>query len=133
MAVEILSVSLDEATIAKLANEIAERILRANHSVTLSNPPSSQNPQPAERSGFQGEARAPQNSDDGWSQPQVHNATGGNHGAPSTAPQNDQEGPPTCQCGDAMRWVPPGYSERSGKSYKGFWACPRPRGQQCAR
>jgi hypothetical protein len=39
--------------------------------------------------------------------------------------------PPRCRCDSEMKWVPGGYSQAKQKSYAGFWACPRPRGQQC--
>ena len=122
MAVEILTVSLSDESIERIANAIADMLLPATRATTHSNHPSPQNPQGAERSGFRQESRAPQQSDDGWDQPQQRQQ-----------PQDGQEGPPMCNCGDPKRWVPPGYSERSGKSYPGFWACPRPRGQQCGR
>lgn len=38
--------------------------------------------------------------------------------------------PPNCQHGE-KKWVPGGVSKGSGKPYKGFWACPAPKGQQC--
>ena len=126
MSIEILTVSLSDESIQRVAERVAELLngspVHNNRSTTQSNPPSSQNPQGAERSGFQQEARAPQNADP-WDDPQPA----------QNQPQNDQEGPPTCNCGQPKRWVPPGFSQNSGKAYKGFWACPQPRGQQCPR
>lgn len=128
MAVEILTVSLSDESIEAVAKRVAQIMgghitLVSGETVTQSNPPSSQNPQSAERSGFQPEGRAPQNNDP-WEdqQPQQRQPQ-----------QNDQEGPPTCNCGQPKRWVPPGFSQNSGKSYQGFWACPQPRGRQCPR
>lgn len=36
-----------------------------------------------------------------------------------------------CKHGEPAKWVPPGVSKRTGKQYSGFYACPRPKDQQC--
>jgi hypothetical protein len=123
MAVEILTVSLSDESIEKIALRVSS-MLNADRPVTQSNPPSPQNPQSAERSGFQQEAG-------GWGNPapqQTQQAP-----PPQAPPQQGQDGLPTCQCGQPMRWVAPGFSQNSGKAYNGFYACPKPRGQQCPR
>jgi hypothetical protein len=55
-------------------------------------------------------------------------STQGGYGQPtqSTAPvgpQNTQQQGPGCQHG-AMRYVPAGVSQRTGKPYRAFWGCP---------
>lgn len=39
---------------------------------------------------------------------------------------------PECTCGGGpMRLVPAGIAKSTGRPYKGFYACPKPQGQQC--
>ena len=39
---------------------------------------------------------------------------------------------PDCTCGGGpMRLVPAGIAKSTGRPYKGFYACPKPQGQQC--
>lgn len=45
---------------------------------------------------------------------------------PAVTPANA----PTCEHGEAMRYVPAGIS-KAGKPYKGFYACARPRTEAC--
>lgn len=52
--------------------------------------------------------------------------------APAFKPAAPVGGAPDCACGGGpMRYVPAGISSKTGKSYKGFYACPRPQGQAC--
>jgi hypothetical protein len=123
MAIEILTVSLSDESIEAVARRVAE-IVRVDagidqpgvdRMVTQSNPPSSQNLQGAERSGFQ------QNSDPWLDSPD------------SQQRQAQTQGPPDRYCTHGkMRYVPAGVSA-SGRSYGAFYGCPLPRGDanQC--
>lgn len=114
MAVEILTVSLSEDSIELLARAVARHM--GDRATTQSNPPSSQNPQGAERSGFRQESRAPQN-DDPWEDTPQH--------------EQGQEQPRFCAHGE-MTYFPPGYSKTKNKAYGASFRCPQTRGQnQC--
>lgn len=129
MSVEILTVSLSDESIEKLAQRLWE-IGTGNGAVTLSNPPSPQTPQGAEQPGFQQGPPPSQNSaPDPWTQPQAPQQQ---YQQPAQQAQPQQGQVPTCAHGP-KRWVPPGFSQNTGKSYPGFYACPAPRGQQCPR
>lgn len=84
------------------------------HAVQMTTPPP-QGPPDFVPEQYHGQMQAPQQ----WQQ-QAPAAPGGPPG-----PQ------PQCQCNAPMKWVPGGYSQAKQRSYAGFWACPRPRGQQC--
>ena len=130
MSIEILTVSLSDESIDRIVTALHARMQHPQVTITQSNPPSAQNPQSAESPGFQQEA-------DPWQ----------NGGVPQTAPPQPQpsyqppaqvqpqQAPgttPVCAHGP-KKWVPPGFSQTTQKSYQGFWACPAPRGQQCPR
>ena len=49
-----------------------------------------------------------------------------------TAPSGDSTGH-VCDHGEAMKLIPAGVSRASGKPYRAFYACARPRGEQCEK
>jgi hypothetical protein len=109
MAIEILSVGLEDETIQKLADAVVSRL--GGNSATQSNPPTP-NSQSPQSTGSQNQEEDP------WlSSPQ---------GQQEQAQQNNV---PRCQHGE-MRFVPAGYSKNGGKPYDAFYGCPAPRGQQ---
>lgn len=114
MAVEILTVSLSDESILRLADAVAQRL--GNQATTESNYPS---PEP------QGAPSAPvsQGQPDPWS---------GQQAPPQQqqAPVQQQPaagGPPTCRHG-VMRFVPAGFSQSTGRAYPAFYGCQAARG-----
>lgn len=118
MAVEILTVSLSDESIETLANRIAY-ILNGPSPTTLSNPPSSETTQGAERSGFQP-------NDDPW----LNSPDSQEQQRPAV---EQEQGPPKkfCKHGE-MRFIPAGVSG-NGKKYNAFYGCTLQRGDpdQC--
>lgn len=115
MAIEILSVSLSEESVARIADAVAAQLLPAQRATTHSNPPSAQNPQPAERPGFQQESDPWLDSPDSQQRPAVETGPAEKH----------------CRHGK-MRFVEAGVSA-SGRKYNAFYGCPLERGNpdQC--
>jgi hypothetical protein len=134
VSVEILSVSLSDDSIEKLAQRL-HQLVTSGGSVTQSNPPSSQNPQPAEQAGFQqpadpwaDQAPAPQQQQQ-WPSQQPQQQQYQQQGPPPAV----QQGPPERYCPHGkMRFVPAGTSAQ-GKPYGAFYGCPLERGNpnQC--
>lgn len=120
MAVEILSVSLSDESIERLAQEVLRLMVNSNKAdlATQSNPPSSQTSQGAERSGFQA-------SDDPWL-----NSPDAQEQRPAV---EQEQAPPRkfCKHGE-MRFIPAGVSG-NGKRYNAFYGCSLERGNpdQC--
>jgi hypothetical protein len=143
VSIEILTVSLSDESIQRVAEEIHRRITQ-QPATTVSNPPSPQTPQDAERSGFQqqGDPWLNQNPT-----PPVQQQQAAAHGyvqqqysqqaPPQSQPQQQvpavQQGPPKrfCPHGE-MRFIPAGTTQQ-GKQYSAFYGCPLPRGDvnQC--
>ena len=133
MAVEILTVSLSDESIGRLAMHIAS-LLKAPVPTTDSNPPSPEFPQSAEPSGFSQQPDPWQNrvgtppSQQNYPQqapPQQQYQQG--------SPPAVQQGPPQrfCPHGE-MRFVPAGTNSQ-GKSYNAVYGCTLQRGDpnQC--
>lgn len=121
MSVEILTVSLSDESVEKLAYRTAVLLherMGGNQSTTHSNPPS-QNSHSTQS--------GPNYDDDPWA---GTNATP----PPSQGQQQQQSNAPRCAHGE-MRYVPAGFSQSTGRSYDAFWGCsgPRnlPRDQKC--
>lgn len=114
MPVEILTVGLDDAAIEKIAQRVAQLVGGSQPGYQpVTSAPAVQATQ---------SAQTPQQESDPWldSQPPQQ---------PVSQPQQAQQSGPQCQHG-AMRYVPAGFSQGSGKAYRAFWACPTPRGAQ---
>lgn len=137
MAVEILTVGLDEATMTKLADMVAERL----RSVTPvgSETRRTQTAEVSAESGSGWESEPSQAStpasDSRPAQAADSAPAGGSDSGPAGA--NDLANPqrrPRCGHGD-MRFVKGGFSQRSGKGYPAFWGCSSdkntPREQKC--
>jgi hypothetical protein len=144
VAVEILTVSLSDESIEKVAAAVARML--GNQPVAQSNPPAPET-QRTQSGGFQqgqadpwvGDAPADQGAQPqpNYQQPYV-NAQG-----TQASPYPGQQGPPpnqqngyqqqgqtpTCNHG-AMKYVPAGFSRSTNKAYNAFWGCPAPRGAQ---
>lgn len=118
MSVEILSVSLDDETIEKLADAVSARmsgqvgVYQENVAATASRPPE-------------------QPQDDPWA---GTNAQAAPQAQTQQQPAQAQRGPtvPSCIHGE-MRYVPGGFSRSNNKPYAAFYGCPTPRGtpNQC--
>jgi hypothetical protein len=137
VSIEILTVSLSDESIQRVAEEIHRRITQ-QPATTSSNPPSPQTPQDAERPGFQQQG-------DPWlnqnptppAQQQQYQPTPSSQTQPQYQPPQQppavQQGPPKrfCPHGE-MRFVPAGTTQQ-GKQYNAFYGCPLPRGDvnQC--
>lgn len=136
MAVEILSVSLSDESVEKVAQRVAQ--LLGNQPGTLSNPPSSETHRTRSEGVSEGQAdpwtgAAP--ADNGnWPQggpPASGNVPHQNYQQAQPPPQQQNQGPPEPSCvHGTMRYVPAGFSKSSGKAYQAFYGCPAPRGQE---
>ena len=117
MSVEILSVSLDDETIEKLATAVASRLGGSG-----TNNPETGTPDPSPPA-------EPQ--DDPWA---GTNAQAAPQAQTQQQPAQAQRGPtvPSCIHGE-MRYVPGGFSRSNNKPYAAFYGCPTPRGtpNQC--
>ena len=141
MAIEILTVSLSDESIQRVADLVTGKVLsimQGGLATTDGNPPSPQTPQDAERQGFQ-----PQG--DPWlnqnptppAQQQQYQPTPSSQQQPQYQPPQQppavQQGPPKrfCPHGE-MRFVPAGTTQQ-GKQYNAFYGCPLQRGDvnQC--
>lgn len=140
MSVEILSVSLSDESVERLAQRVAQLV--GGQPATHSNPPSSQNPQDAAGPASGG-------NDDPWqNQPPAQNQQQGQYmgqqGQWQQQPVQQQSPPPqqqtqqynvqgpTCAHG-AMRYVPSGVIKsgpRQGQTFPAFYGCPLPKGAQ---
>lgn len=133
MSVEILSVSLSDESIERIAQRVAQ--LTGGVPVTQSNPPSPQTTQPAESPGFQPQGQDPWDSATPANQWQPHaqpqqQAPQQQYQAPPQQAYQQQGQAPVCAHGP-MRFVQAGVSG-SGKPYGAFWGCSAPRGPgQC--
>lgn len=141
MAVEILSVSLSDESIEKIANRVAMLLTASegNYPGTQSNHPSSETHRTQSGGVSQGQADpwtgAPPADTGQW--PQQGQAV---PSSPQSGYQGQQQGPPPQQENQApqaprclhgeMRYVPAGFSKSSGKAYQAFYGCPAPRGQE---
>lgn len=143
MAVEILSVSLSDDSLEKLAQRVAQ--LLGNQPSTQSNPPSPETHRTRSDGVSEGRpdpwvGNAP--ADNGqWpqgGQQQGQQANGPQGGYQGQQQQGYQQGPPPqrenqapqapqCMHGE-MRFVPAGFSQSSKKAYNAFYGCPAPRG-----
>lgn len=114
MSVEILSVSLDDETIEKLSQRVAQLV---------GAPATGLRPEPQEA--------APPPQDDPWA---GTNAQAAPQAQTQQQPAQAQRGPtvPSCIHGE-MRYVPGGFSRSNNKPYAAFYGCPTPRGtpNQC--
>jgi hypothetical protein len=156
VAVEILTVSLSDESIEKVAAAVARML--GNQPVAQSNPPAPET-QRTQSGGFQQGQADPWVGDapaDTGQWPQGGPQASGNiphqgqqFGPPPTPttsqgvtaypqqgpPPNQQNGyqqqgqTPTCNHG-AMKYVPAGFSRSTNKAYNAFWGCPAPRGAQ---
>lgn len=106
------TIHLDDETIAMLAAEVVLRlkgVIDPSQSVTPPEPETHRT------------QTAPVSGDAGWDSP-----------APA-APEAPAPAQDVAHCPHGpMKWVPPGYSQRTGKSYQGFWGCQAPRGTPCS-
>lgn len=138
MAIEILTVGLDDATMEEIARRVAKRLASGTPGTGPDNGSYGQQPD----QGNQG-ADPRQGPDDGWSSaPPQQGPPQGNQGHQGQSQggyqqqQGQQQGgpagvPPACAHGE-MKPVPGGYSKSTNKPYNAFWSCPAPRGPgQC--
>lgn len=115
MALTILTVSLDDASIEAVAQRVVQ--LWGNPQPAPQAAPATPPAQPAAPP-----AAPPQPQADPWApgaQPQPPAAPAA-PAAPTTAA-------PTCAHGP-MRYVPAGFAQSTGRAYAAFWGCPQPKG-----
>lgn len=126
MAVEILTVSLSDDSVERLAQRVAQLMDTAG-----SPTPTAQSQGPAQSAPQADPWTGPEPSDIGqWPQGgQQQAAPQQSYQAPQQQqyPQAQQGNGPTCNHGP-MRYVPAGFSQSSGKAYGAFWGCTAPRG-----
>lgn len=135
MSVEILSVSLSDESVEALAQRLAQ--LLGGQSVTQSNPPSAQNPQPAASPESQGQGDPWLNGQQGQQYQQgPPQGQGYQQGGYQQGPQQggyqgqgQQQGGANCAHGP-MQFVPAGTNRNTNEPYSAYYKCPLQRGAQ---
>jgi hypothetical protein len=131
VSVEILTVSLSDESIGRLAMQIAS-LLKGVAPTTQSNPPSSQNPQDANGPGSGGQGDPWLNQNGGQQQQAQQYQQGppqGQQGQYQGQQQGQQQGGHNCAHGQ-MTFVPAGTNRNTNEAYNQYWKCPLQRGAQ---